>query len=47
MKPIAFALAPAVAAVGAALFLGEPFTVKKALGLALVAAGVVTLTTKG
>ena len=47
VKPIAFALAPAVAAIGAALVLGEPFTVKKAIGLALVAAGVITLTTKG
>ena len=47
VKPIAFAVAPTVAAVGAFVLLGEPVTAKKLAGLALVVVGVVVLTTKG
>ena len=47
VKPIAFAVAPTVAAIGAFVLLGEPVTAKKLVGLALVVAGVVVLTTKG
>jgi len=46
VKPIAFALAPTFAAVGAFVFLGEAVTAKKLLGLALVVAGIVVLTTR-
>lgn len=46
VKPVAFALAPTFAAVGAFLVLGEALSVKKVLGLLLVLAGIVVLTTK-
>ena len=46
VKPIAFCLAPATAAVLAWAFLGEPMTAKKAAGIACVLAGVVLLTWK-
>lgn len=47
VKPIAFTLAPAFAALGAAALLDEPLTPRKAVGLALVLAGVVLLARKG
>jgi bacterial/archaeal transporter family protein len=40
VKPIAFTVAPTVAVVLAWLVLGEPLTLRKALGVALVVAGV-------
>jgi transporter family protein len=46
VKPIAFALAPTLAVVGAVLFLGEEFSAKKAVGLVLVVGGVILLTTR-
>jgi uncharacterized membrane protein len=46
VKPIAFALAPAVASVLAFTLLGEPLTAKKALGIAAILGGVVLLTGK-
>lgn len=46
VKPIAFALAPAVASVLAFTFLHEPLTAKKALGIAAILGGVVLLTGK-
>ena len=46
VKPVAFALAPTVAAVGAFVLLGEEFSAKKLLGLLLVVAGIVVLTTR-
>ncbi|MCC7388796.1 MAG: DMT family transporter [Phycisphaerales bacterium] len=46
VKPIAFALAPAVASVLAFALLGEPLTAKKALGIAAILGGVVLLTGK-
>ena len=45
VKPIAFALAPTVAAIGAIVILGEELTPQKMIGLALVVAGVIVLTT--
>jgi uncharacterized membrane protein len=46
VKPIAFALAPAVAAVLAFAFLGEPLTARKGVGLLAIVLGVVLLTGK-
>lgn len=46
IKPIAFCLAPAVGVVLGWLILKEPMTIKKGVGVALVLAGVVTLTGK-
>lgn len=46
VKPIAFALAPAVASVLAFTLLGEPLTAKKVLGIAAILGGVVLLTGK-
>ncbi len=46
VKPVAFALAPAVAVLLGWLLLGEAMSVKKAIGVALILAGVVTLTLK-
>lgn len=46
VKPVAFALAPAFAAVGAFLVLGEELSARKLLGLLLVVAGIVVLTAK-
>jgi len=43
VKPIAFALAPAIGAVLGWLALGEAMTVRKALGVAVIAVGVVLL----
>jgi len=43
VKPIAFTLGPAVAVVLAWLFLREPMTATKALGIVLVLAGVVLI----
>jgi drug/metabolite transporter (DMT)-like permease len=43
---VAFALAPAFAAVGAFVLLGESFSAKKLLGLVLILAGIVVLTTR-
>jgi uncharacterized membrane protein len=45
VKPIAFALAPAIAVFGGWLLLGEPLSLQKVLALALIVAGVVLLTT--
>ncbi len=44
VKPIAFALAPAVAVVLGWMILKEPMTARKAAGVALILAGVVLLT---
>ncbi len=44
VKPVAFALAPAVASVLAFMFLHEPLTAKKALGIVSILGGVVLLT---
>ncbi len=44
VKPIAFALAPALAAVGAFVFLGEEPSLRRVAGLVLIVAGVVVLT---
>jgi uncharacterized membrane protein len=44
VKPIAFALAPALAAVGAFVFLGEEPSLRRVVGLVLIVAGVVVLT---
>lgn len=44
VKPIAFALAPAVASVLAFVFLHEPLTAKKAAGVAAILGGVLLLT---
>ena len=44
VKPVAFAVAPAVAAVLAVALLGEAFTVRKLLGVVAILAGVVLLT---
>jgi uncharacterized membrane protein len=44
VKPIAFTLAPATAAILAWIFLGESMTPRKALGIALVLVGVIVLT---
>jgi transporter family protein len=46
VKPIAFALAPAVASVLAFIVLQEPLTARKAIGIATILAGVVLLTGK-
>ena len=46
VKPVAFALAPTVAAVGAFVLLGEEFSAKKLLGLLLIVGGIVVLTTR-
>lgn len=46
VKPVAFALAPTVAAVGAFVLLGEQFSAKKLLGLVLIVGGIVVLTTR-
>lgn len=47
VKPIAFAIAPTVAVLVAATFLGEPLTVRKAVAVALIVAGVILLATPG
>ena len=47
VKPIAFALAPATAVVLGWLVLGEGMTARKAIGVALILAGVVVLTGSG
>ncbi len=47
VKPIAFALAPSVAAVLAWRFLGESMGAAKVAGIALILAGVVVLTSQG
>lgn len=44
VKPIAFTLAPATAAILAWIFLGESMTPRKAIGIAFVLVGVVVLT---
>jgi transporter family protein len=44
VKPIAFALAPAVAVILGWLVLGETMTLRKAVGVLLILGGVVTLT---
>ncbi len=46
VKPIAFALAPAIGATLGWLMLGESMTPKKVGGIALIVAGVVALATK-
>jgi uncharacterized membrane protein len=46
VKPVAFALAPAIAVLLGWFLLGEEVTVKRLLGVALVLAGVVLLTSK-
>ena len=46
VKPIAFALAPAVAAVLAWIFLGEVMTARKAAGIAMLLGGLVLITWK-
>ena len=46
VKPVAFALAPTFAAVGAFVLLGETFSAKKLLGLLLIVGGIVVLTTR-
>ena len=46
VKPIAFALAPAIAAVLAWLFLGEVMTARKAAGIAMLLGGLVLITWK-
>jgi transporter family protein len=46
VKPIAFTVAPAVGVLLGAMFLGEPLTVKKILGVLCVLAGVVLIATK-
>ena len=46
VKPVAFALAPAFAAVGAFVLLGEAFSAKKLLGLVLIVGGIAVLTTR-
>lgn len=46
VKPIAFALAPAIAAILGWLLLGEPMTAKKAAGITLMLTGLVLLTWK-
>ena len=47
VKPIAFALAPAVGAGLGVLFLGEALSLRKLVGIALVLAGVVVIATGG
>ncbi len=47
MKPIAFTLAPAVAVVLGAVFLGEPLTGRKVLALVLVVSGVLLFASGG
>jgi uncharacterized membrane protein len=44
IKPIAFAMAPAVGALLAFAFLGEPVTARKVAGIAAVLAGILLLT---
>ena len=44
VKPIAFTVAPATAALLGVLALGEPITVRKAAGILLLLIGVVLLT---
>ena len=46
VKPVAFALAPTVAALLSFLLLGEEPSVRKLVGIALVVAGVLVLTTR-
>lgn len=46
IKPIAFALAPAIAVALGIAVLGEAMTVKKILGVALILTGVIVLTGK-
>ncbi|QKK07616.1 MAG: DMT family transporter [Planctomycetota bacterium] len=46
VKPIAFALAPAVASLLAIVVLHEPFTARKAFGIAAILLGVLLLTGK-
>ncbi len=43
VKPIAFALAPVVGVITAAVFLGEPVSVRKVLAILLIVVGVVLL----
>ena len=47
VKPIAFAIAPTVAVLIAAAFLGEPITLRKSLAVLLIIAGVVLLASSG
>lgn len=47
VKPIAFTLAPATAAILAWLVLGEAMTARKAIGILLVIAGVIALSAGG
>lgn len=47
MKPIAFSVAPMAAVVLGAMFLGEALTVRKAVAVCLVMAGVLLLATGG
>ncbi|MCI0631307.1 MAG: EamA family transporter [Phycisphaerales bacterium] len=47
IKPVAFSLAPAVGVILGWLVLREPMTVQKAIGVALILAGVVLLTGNG
>jgi bacterial/archaeal transporter family protein len=46
VKPIAFALAPALAVMMGWLILGEPMSAKKAVGVGMIVLGVVVLTGK-
>ncbi len=46
VKPVAFGLAPTIAVLGGWLFLGEEMSLKKAVGVVLIVAGVLVLTTK-
>ena len=46
VKPIAFTVAPTTAVVLGCLFLGEPFTLRKAVAVLLVLSGVLLLTSK-
>jgi transporter family protein len=46
VKPVAFALAPTTAALLAWMLLGEAMTVRKAIGIGLVIAGVILLSRK-
>ncbi|GJM19078.1 MAG: hypothetical protein DHS20C14_12910 [Phycisphaeraceae bacterium] len=47
IKPVAFAVAPATAVVLGWLILGEPMSVRKAVAVVLILAGVVLLTSSG
>ena len=47
VKPVAFTVAPALATVLGWLLLGEAMTLRKALAVALILAGVILLTGRG